>query len=344
VIRLAHRLERLPYSHLADLSDGRGIFEHALQASARREHGYCLDDVARAFAVVTRAPRPTDILRQLGETYLRFIENAVGADGAAHNRMNQAGDWTDEARMGDWWGRAMGALGTGIRHAATPGVRVRASQVFARVSRQSPVDVRTAAFAVVGAADLLHVRPASADGRRVLEAGLAVLPRTPSGGWNWPEPRLRYANATLAEALLAGGHACHDRALVDSALGYLGFLLESETRDGHLSVTGTRGRQAGDTGPFFDQQAIEVSAMADACTRAFELTGDVRWYAGVRLAWDWFEGANDVGLAMVDTATGAGFDGLEPGGRNENRGAESTLAALNTFHRAAELGIVGSPV
>jgi hypothetical protein len=44
---------------------------------------------------------------------------------------------------------------------------------------------------------------------------------------------------------------------------------------------------------------------------------------------------------MIDPGTGAGYDGLEAGGRNDNRGAESTISALNTFQRAAELGIVG---
>ena len=336
---LAGRIDRLSYDHLADLSDGRGIYEHALGDQPRPEHGYCLDDVARALVVVLRENAPSAILTQLGATYLRFIEEAVGADGAAHNRMSARGEWTDAPEMGDWWGRAVGALGFAAAHAPSHGQRVRANRVFVRAARQAPVDVRAAAFAVLGAADLLHVRPASLAARRVLTAGLAVLPRTAIDGWNWPEPRLRYANATLAEALLAAGHATSDAVLADTALGFLGFLLDSETRDGHLSVTGTAGRGPGDTGPFFDQQGIEVAALADACARAFRLTRDPRWHEGVRMAWAWFEGVNDAGLPMVDTLTGAGYDGLEPGGRNDNRGAESTLAALSTFQRARELGI-----
>jgi hypothetical protein len=214
---------------------------------------------------------------------------------------------------------------------------VRASRAFARASAQTPVDVRTAAFAVLGATDLLHVRPGSAAGRAVLASGLAVLPSTRVADWNWPESRLRYANATLPEALLAAGAVTGDAPLVRRALGFLAFLLESETRDGHLSVTGVDGREPGEPGPFFDQQAIEVAAMADACARAYEITGDPRWHHGVRMAWAWFEGVNDVGLPMVDPKTGAGFDGLEAGGRNDNRGAESTLAAISTSQRAVEM-------
>jgi hypothetical protein len=334
---LASRLDAVGYGHLADLSDGRGIYEHALFEVPRREHGYCLDDVARALTVVLRAGRRTAILDRLADTYLRFIEGAIGADGAARNRMGADGAWTDVPAMGDWWGRGVAALGATVRFAPDLGMRVRASRVFARASAQIPVDVRTAAFAVLGAADLLHVRPGSAAGRAVLAAGLAVLPSTRVADWNWPESRLRYANATLPEALLAAGAVTGDAPLVRRALGFLAFLLESETRDGHLSVTGVGGRGPGETGPFFDQQAIEVAAMADACARAYEMTRDPRWHNGVRMAWAWFEGVNDVGLPMVDPKTGAGFDGLEAGGRNDNRGAESTLAAISTSQRAVEM-------
>lgn len=335
------RLRAMSFAHLADLSDGRGLYEHASHDIPRPEHGYCLDDVARALVVVVRAGRGTALTRQLTETYLRFVEEAVGADGSARNRMAVDGGWTQPAAMGDWWGRAVAAAGLVASTGPSLGIRVRASRVFARASRQTPLDVRTAAFAVIGAAEMLVGHPGSGAARTILARGLAVLPQTPVAGWNWPEDRLRYANATLAEALIAAGHATSDRELVRRALGFLDFLLSRESPEGHLSVTGHGGSAAGDLGRQFDQQAIEVSAMADACARAFRLTGDPRWYRGVRMAWDWFEGHNDSGCAMIDPATGAGYDGLEAGGRNENRGAESTISALNTFQRAAELGIVG---
>lgn len=338
---LARRVERLSFQHLTDLSDGRGLFEHALGSHPRREHGYCLDDVARAFVVVSSEPRPTPLMTQLSETYLRFIEDAIGADGAAHNRMSAAGVWTDEPEMGDWWGRAVAALGSGVRRAPDMAVRVRASRVFARAAVRRPLHVRTAAFAVLGAADLLHARPGSVAGRSVLHAGLTLLPRTAVAGWNWPEARMRYCDATVADALLAAAQVTADPRLATDALGFLGFLLESSTRGGHLSVTGTGGRGPDDTGPFFDQQPVEVAALADACARAYRHTLDPTWRTGVRMSWEWFEGANDVGVPMVDARTGAGFDGLEPGGRNENQGAESTISMLSTFQRARELRIVG---
>ena len=67
--------------------------------------------------------------------------------------------------------------------------------------------------------------------------------------------------------------------MISSSTGRCGdeVLVAIESRDGHLSVTGPGGRDAGDTAPQFDQQPIEVAAIADAAARAFELTRDPKW-------------------------------------------------------------------
>ena len=40
--------------HLISLSDGNGLFEHARHDVPRPEHGYCIDDEARAVVVLCR--------------------------------------------------------------------------------------------------------------------------------------------------------------------------------------------------------------------------------------------------------------------------------------------------
>jgi hypothetical protein len=101
------------------------------------------------------------------------------------------------------------------------------------------------------------------------------------------------------------------------------------------------GRGRFDVTPAFDQQPIEVAALADACARAFAMTAEDRWRSGVRMAWAWFLGDNDTSIPMLDPQTGAGFDGLHRAGRNLNQGAESTLAALSTAQQARRLGLLG---
>ncbi len=198
------------------------------------------------------------------------------------------------------------------------------------------------AFAALGAGELLRARPAEISARALLQdAAVMIMSNNPgrtaavavAGG------RMRYGNGSLVEALLLAGTELPDPAAREHGLQLLDFLLRTETCDGHLSVTPVDGRGPGDAVPQFDQQPIEVAALADACARAIESSDDPRWQTGLESAWSWFLGDNDNGTPMFDPRTGAGFDGLLPVGHNLNQGAESTLAVLSTAQHALRLGV-----
>jgi len=194
------------------------------------------------------------------------------------------------------------------------------------------------AFAALGAAEVLSIDPDDKSARSLLsDAADAMTGSTPHAGWPWPEQRLTYANATLPEAMIAAGTALDRPRLVRRGLGLLEWLLDRETRQGHLSVTPVGGSGPDDHRPAFDQQPIEVAALADASARARAVDGDRRWADGVNSAADWFLGDNDAGVLMWDPSTGGAFDGLQSDGANLNQGTESTLALLSTMQHARSL-------
>jgi hypothetical protein len=327
------------FDHLERLTDGRALFEHARHTVPRREHGYCVDDVARGLVVVCHEPEPGPLVRRLARCYLAFVLDALDPSGACHNRMAVDGQWRDEAAAGDWWGRALWGLGVAATSAQTPGMRARALGGFRIAAQARSPHLRSMAFAALGAAELLTRWPDEIAARRLLTDTLAMIGGgTDDGsGWPWPEERLSYSNASVAEALIVAGDALADGPAVSRGLSLLEFLLRTQTRDGHLSVTPVGGRGRDDAGPGYDQQPIEVSALADACGSAFRITGEPSWLAGIALAWDWFLGANDSATPMFDPRTGGGYDGLERHGRNLNQGAESTLAMLATAQQARRI-------
>jgi hypothetical protein len=332
------------FDHLRRLTDSIGLHEHALGDVPRPEHGYCVDDAARALVLTCRAA--DSALDELTRRYLDVVLAAITPDGQCHNRLGPTGKWQDAPGLGDWWGRAVWALGV----AADVGpawARPQALAGFNQLARQRSPWVRSMAYACLGAAELIATAPQA---RWLLVAAVSVVrnaevARTPASpaDWAWPEARLRYDNAKLPEALLAAGSALNRPELVKAGLDQLRFLLAVETTAGHLSVTPVAGRGPGEPGPAFDQQPIDVAGIADACGRAWRLTGDPNWLAGLRLAWAWFEGSNDADMAMYDPDTGAGYDGLHPDGRNFNRGAESTIAALTTLIQARTAGVDECP-
>lgn len=341
------RVPPVSFEHLLRLSDDVGLFEHAKLTDPRREHGYCLDDVARGLRVAVRAANAGPAVERLAETYLRFVIDAQTPDGQFRNRRSVEGQWTDEATLEDCWGRALWGLGTVVSNA--PKLAERALAAFDAGAHHRPVWSRAMAFAALGAAEVLLRHP-DHPGARALLAAAAECVATAGGGsdsdpdsnraagaaWGWPEPRLRYANAALPDALIAAGSLLDDPVSLAHGLQMLGWLLAAETNGDHVSVVPATGWAPGEPRPAYDQQPIEVAALADACGRAFEVTGDHRWNEGVVSAVAWFLGENDAGLSMRGVGGGC-CDGLERDSTNLNQGAESTLAMMSTFQLAHRL-------
>lgn len=321
------------FDHIAAMSDRFGTFEHADHRTPRVEHGYCVDDVARVLLVAAREPERSSMVTQLMESSCRFIAEAQGESGDIRNRRRADGTWRGPVTVDDCWGRSLWGLGTaaGLADAA---LAEEALICFDSSARLRSTWTRSMAFAALGAAEVVRAHPDHQGALGLLhDAALVIDGPTDDSDWMWPEQRLSYANAVVPDALMAAGHALGRPALVERGVALLGWLLGRETRRGHLSVTPAGGagpHDGGGAGAAFDQQPIEVAAIADACSRAIDLTGWSSWRSGIEMAGAWFDGDNDSMCVMWDEESGGGFDGLEPGGRNENQGAESTLALIST--------------
>ncbi len=328
------------FSHLLAMTGPFGTFEHADHDVARVEHGYCTDDVARVLLVVVREPLVTGALLRLAESSMEFLRLAQAPSGEFTNRRLVSGAWWGEPSTEDCWGRAMWALGTTIALAPSPGLVSEAHQLFERGAKTRSSWPRSMAWAVIGAVEVLHVEPGNRGAHDLLMAGLNVLDRGEvSRDWQWPEGRLTYANAALAEAVIAAGSWLGDGRLLRMGLRQLHWLLAMETRSGHLSVTPVGGRGPRDPLRLFDQQPIEVAAIAEACVRAYDVAGDRQWLTGLDRAVAWFMGDNDADAVMFDMTSGGGYDGLTPHGPNLNQGTESTVALLSTLQHARRFAL-----
>lgn len=328
------------------MTDMRGTFEHALFAEPRPEHGYCTDDMARVLVIASREPVITPSVRKLIALSLRFLDDAIDAQGKCRNRMNRLGEWEDEPKLDDSWGRAIWGLGTAITRSDDRDLRQRATETFERSCAQRSASPRAMAFATLGAAELLASEPRHVGARDLLTDSADMMDRfgvraDHDAAWVWPERRLTYANAVLPESMIAVGSMLKRPELLSRGLALLEWLLDRETINGHLSVTPAGGAGPEDGTPRFDQQPIEVAAMADACARAASVDCKRRWPDGVQSAVAWFLGNNDCGVVMWDEATHGGFDGLEFDGSNLNQGTESTLAFLSTMQHATLTATVG---
>jgi hypothetical protein len=328
----------VPFRHLQRLTDSVGLLEHAEGIEPRHEHGYCVDDVARGLVVVSREPSPPQELITLERRYLYFLAQAQAPDGRFRNRLGYERRWRDDPGVEDCWGRALWGLGTAAARGPTPSIREEALSRFDRSARVSSPWTHATAFAALGAAEVLDRWPRHSGALTLLDNAGAIMGQAPADpAWPWPSRRLTYANAAIAESVIVAGWKLGRDRILHNGLRMLQWLLTVETRDGHFSVVPAGGWGPGEDRPAFDQQPIEVAALADACMRAATVTGDSSWLAGVEMAVAWFLGDNDTMVPLLDEQTGGGCDGLSREGRNSNQGAESTLAMISVLQLGLRL-------
>lgn len=343
----AHRPIRLPVRHsyailkpdlsaVLRMSDAVGMLQHAIFSVPDRDHGYCLDDNARALILMSQIEACDADLRDRWLTiYESFVQHAWNPRlGRFRNFMRFDRSWCEEEGSEDSCGRGLWSIGVTARDATVAKHRDWAVHMFDRCLQslrplQSP---RAQAFAILGAVAFLDARPGHAGALAIVQdyaPRIAALVDTAArDGWTWFEPVLGYDNARLPEALIRAGRAVGNRQWLDRGLATLGWLTEQQTApEGHFRPVGHEsfGREYASPLPF-DQQPLEAQATVEAAEAAHSATGDAHWLDIARDAYRWFLGANDLSQVLATRDDGGCYDGLTPNGPNRNQGAESILA------------------
>ncbi|HJR79885.1 MAG TPA: glycosyltransferase family 4 protein [Anaerolineales bacterium] len=339
----AAELPPLKLDHLHQLTDKTGILQHALFTIPNYHEGYTTDDNARALIV-------SALLEEVGNTeatdlasrYLAFTWYAFNTETRRfRNFMDYQHNWLEERGSDDSHGRALWALGTVLGRSNTHSLHNMAARVFqqsllAILDTTSP---RAWAFALIGIHEYLQ---RFAGDRRVGQvqeelAGrlLALYQNNYAEGWNWFENSLTYCNAALPHAMLLCGESIPDPNMTQvglESLGWLARLQHADTEGKHFVPIGSNGfYQQGGERARFDQQPVEAQAMISACLEAYRISGEKSWHTEARRSFEWFLGRNDLHLPVYDPTTGGCRDGLHSDRPNENQGAESTLAFLQSL-------------
>ncbi len=331
-------LPELSLDHLRRLTDDTGIVQHAVLAVPNANEGYTTDDNARALiAAVKLEESGAPEAEALATRYLGFLWHAFNPQaGRFRNFMAYDRRWLEAEGSEDSHARALWALGTALGRSASPSLIGVAGMLFERalpatLAFEHP---RPAAFALLG----LHAYLGRADGDQVAQGAMrhlagrlmALYQQHRSDDWRWFAERLTYDNAVLPHALLLSGERLDDPAMREAGLEALAWLAELQRAEaGHFAPVGCHGfARRGEAPARFDQQPLEAHAMVLAALDAHRISGEGRWLAEARRAFDWFLGRNDLGLSLYDPTTGGCRDGLLADRVNQNQGAESTLAFL----------------
>jgi hypothetical protein len=326
------------------LSDDVGVIQHAVEDIPNRSTGYCTDDVARAFIVALARLRlvPDDKnAERIASTSLSFLHDAQLEDGRFHNFMSHARAWLDEVGTPDSIGRAIWALGYGMRYAPKDSWRRQCARMVERAlgAIGGLHYLRSKAYASLG---LTHALAAVPDfhAARVAVTEIASDLReaylaTRGENWDWFEGQMTYDNARLPEALIRIGTALHDDESIAIGLRSFAFYTKVTVENGIYVPIGSDGWYVrGGPRARYAQQPLEATALIDAAHAAFDATGDPAYAALARVGLEWFYGRNS--RTMLLARGGGCCDGLDESGVNLNMGAESTLAFLAGAYALAD--------
>jgi glycosyltransferase involved in cell wall biosynthesis len=338
-------LPPLKLDHLHHLTDNTGILQHATFTIPNYHEGYCIDDNARALIVSAYlAELELGNGQSLAYTtrYLAFIAYAFNnKTGRFRNFMDYQRHWLEESGSEDSHGRALWALGTVIGRSNTPDFINMTTSLFEQAlpAIRDTTSPRAWAFALIGIHEYLRRfngdRLISQIRDELAERLLTLYQTNCRDGWRWYENELAYCNAVIPRAMLMCGQWIPNDAMTEAGLESLNWLADiqrSNTATGHFVPIGSNGfYQNGGKQARFDQQPVEAQTMVSACLEAYRFTADKCWLTEAQRAFEWFLGRNDLNLPVYDPTTGGCRDGLHPDRANENQGAESTLAFLQSW-------------
>ncbi|MEM6334602.1 MAG: hypothetical protein AAF823_14820 [Planctomycetota bacterium] len=326
---------------LARLTDDTGVMQHGVYATPDPNHGYCVDDNARALiaAVMLHEHAPGRMGELAHERYLQFVVYAFdGPTRRFRNFMGYDRRWLEEVGSTDSQARAFWSLGVAAARHPDPEARALSADVLGRALEDvsgfgSP---RSKAFVMLGLLEWMA-------GGVAPDAAVALLERYgnelawlfqqhAAEGWHWFEPIAAYDNARLCEAMVRAGARLARAGFVELGLGTLRWLIDVQTHErGHLSVIGNDGWLVrGGSAERYDQQPLEAQALIEAAWAARSATGDEGWAMAAAWAYAWFHGRNDAGCSLIIESNGGCGDGLTREGVNRNQGAESTLAYVTS--------------
>ena len=337
--KIIDEIPRINLHHLQVMTDNTGILQHAFFTVPNRDHGYSLDDNARALVTscLYYDLRKDDGIIKAIKIYLAFIYHAYNYEKERfRNLMSYNRTWLEEIGSEDSHARALWGLGVAVNLAPEKPIRDMATRIFGDsiTSVESFTSPRAWSFALLGISHYLEILSGDAGVRKIQESLAEKLyslyKKTFKPDWPWFEEKLTYANASLSHGLIVAGQRISRLDMLNAGISSLEWLIERQiSPEGHISIIGNEKwySKNGDKSKF-DQQPIETMNLIIACATVYKCTGDEKWIDNARKCFSWFLGQNDLGAQLYNYQTGGCKDGLHSLGTNANEGAESTLAWL----------------
>ena len=340
-------------NHLKRMTDEFGLFQFAQASNPHKEHGYTLDDNARALIICKELSSQSYAMHGLEkalDTYLRFIEKCQKPDGTFINYFGadkKPSTQNNLEDISDSYARAIWALSEVMcSQNLHSDVKNRAEIMFFKALPHASdhTHLRTSAVIIKALATALNVLPVQhRQLLNIINKNSILLEKSlksnTDGQWHWFESYLAYNNAVLSESLLLAGNVLKNDEYTRLGIISLRFLIkETFSTNMYLPIGHSSWYKKNEKRSYFDQQPEEPASMILALTTAFRLTGHESYKNLAIKCFSWYLGNNSLHQFLYDFQTGGCFDGLHPDRVNQNQGAESLVSYILSRIAMTKLG------
>lgn len=320
---------KIDFSYLKELTDEKGIIQHAEYHAINYTEGYCLDDNARALLCILnyqlhyKTKKHSDLI----DIYFNFIERSQQPDGAFYNFASFPNQEYLATYSEDATGRTIWVLGLMCSQTKNEKYNQRAKKLILNSTNylhqlQSP---RGVANSLIGIALIEERKTFDYLANQLITWYQEVtIP-----DWDWFENYLTYDNGILPLSLLYAYQFSEDENYLNIAIKTLDFLNSVHFKHGYLNVIGNKGWYVrNEKQALYSQQPIDVMASILANVKAFEITANTKYKEFALKSINWFYGENIQNAPLYDQIKKSCHDGLTSNGISENQGAESTIVYL----------------
>ncbi|MVZ67351.1 hypothetical protein GQF61_15960 [Sphingobacterium sp. DK4209] len=332
--------EKFDLTYIHRLSNGIGIFQHAIYQIPNYHHGYCLDDVSRALYLLALSNRSWDKLLEesLFRTYLSFIQYAQTEEGIFRNFMNFENQFLDETASDDSIARCIWSLGFVLSQPSWSSYHPIICDLFNRgmPTIKSFKSVRAVAYSLMGLVHALEFSPGDEQYHRIAFQFATFLAdefqTNSTATWPWYENIITYDNSIIPLSLLRASQYFNSSAWASIAYESILFLEASTFPANHFSGIGNAGWYIKNERPNRNgQQAIEIPSTIMLYLQLYHENEESNYLNRARQAFLWYLGENDQKQSLFNAEEKSCYDGLESYGVNKNQGAESNIAFWTSY-------------
>ena len=336
---LNFRIPVFNLNHIRRMTTDLGMIQFAKLSIPDYNSGFTLDDNARALISIAQHYElfHTENDLALVKIYLNFIARCMQPNGIFLNYIDTNKEFTQQnysENLEDSNGRAIWALGYlySLKNNLPDSLLNLSIDLVKKALPQllKIHSTRAMAFIIKG----LHYID-SQDCQIVLEElakRMALMYKHEKNNqWFWFERYMTYANGLLPEAMLCAYTTTYDEEYRIIALESFDFLLSIILSEDKIKVISNKGWLMKDSFNHLQiggEQPIDVAYTILALERFYTVFKKDIYKQKMKIAFNWFLGANHLNQIVYNPRTGGCYDGLEETHVNLNQGAESSISYL----------------